>query len=115
MKKKLKAIFIFLFLLATLFFLFPNRPKFSEISQTRISSLTHSQIEIKRELPANLLATDRAKVEAWINSLPPTQSSLWLVHLPTSPLFRSVLEERFDIQFYQDMNKFEVFKLQAKS
>jgi hypothetical protein len=75
----------------------------------------NTTIEIKPELPPTVLATDRQQIEAWINSLPIKNSKLWLVHLPTSPLFRTVLEEKFEIEYHQDMNKFEVFQLRAKA
>jgi uncharacterized membrane protein len=74
----------------------------------------NARIEIKPELPATVLEQDRQQIESWINSLPTTHSKLWLVHLPTSPLFRTVLEENFEIEYHQDMQKFEVFQLSTK-
>jgi mannosyltransferase len=74
----------------------------------------NARIEIKPELASTVLEQDRQQIEAWINSLPPTHSKLWLVHLPTSALFRTVLEENFKIEYYQDMQKFEVFQLSTK-
>ncbi len=75
----------------------------------------NSRIEIIPELPADSLEKDQAKIEAWLANLPVNQSTLWLVHLPTSPLFHTLLAEKFEIKSHQNMKKFEVFQLRAKS
>jgi uncharacterized membrane protein len=74
----------------------------------------NSTIIIQPELSAQQYDQDREDIEAWINRLPQTNSNLWLVHLPTSPLFQTILAEKYEIEYYQDMNKFEVFQLKPK-
>ena len=74
----------------------------------------NSTIMIQPELTATALEKDTQQIEAWINRLPTTSSNLWLVHLPTSPRFRAILQEKFEIEYYQDMKKFEVFQLKRK-
>ncbi len=98
----------------------PNDVVIWSVNQQIPVALNHyyqgsSTIEIKPELPSTVLEKDRQQIEAWINGLPTKNSKLWLVHLPTSALFRTVLAENFDIEYHQDMNKFEVFQLRAKA
>ncbi len=52
-------------------------------------------IEIKDTLAGS---DEKPEVEDWLSSLPSTKSRLWLVHLKSSPMFQSIVQEKFDIQ-----------------
>ncbi|NET57274.1 MAG: hypothetical protein F6K47_14240 [Symploca sp. SIO2E6] len=62
-------------------------------------------IEIKDVLVAS---DEKAEVEDWLSSLPPTKSRLWLVHLNSSEIFRSTVEEQFHVQTSQTIDELDI-------
>ncbi|NEO42234.1 MAG: hypothetical protein F6J90_40305 [Moorea sp. SIOASIH] len=73
-------------------------------------------IEIKDVLPRSVRKNDQEAIEGWVNSLPPTQSRLWLVYVKSSKLFRSVVKEQFQIEAQEKpIDGIEIFLLKPRS
>ncbi len=90
------------------------------IGQTIPRPLNHyyrgsATIEVRKRGPQATTEDDKPGVESWLNSLPKTQSRIWLVYAGPSPVFSSVLEEKFNVEARQKFEKADVFLLEPHS